>query len=75
VAADLLVERVEQLLAGGCPGEGRALVERAPEAAEVEQALVVRLKGTPMRSSRSMMAGARAVMSRTGVWLARKSPP
>ena len=45
VAADLLVERVEQLLAGGCPGEGRALVERAPEAAEVEQALVGAVEG------------------------------
>jgi hypothetical protein len=39
VAAHLLVERVEQLLAGGCAGEGGAVVERAAEAAEVEQAL------------------------------------
>ena len=39
VAAHLLVERVEQLLAGGGAGEGRAVVERAAEAAEVEQAL------------------------------------
>ena len=39
VAADLLVERVEQLLAGGGAGEGGAVVERAAEAAEVEQAL------------------------------------
>ncbi len=38
VAADLLVERVEELLAGGGAGEGGALVERAAEAAEVEQA-------------------------------------
>ena len=39
VAAHLLVERVEQLLAGGSAGEGGAVVERAAEAAEVEQAL------------------------------------
>ncbi len=38
VAADLFVERVEELLAGGGAGEGGALVERAAEAAEVEQA-------------------------------------
>src|SRR5262249_43449878 len=37
-AADLFVERVEQLLAGGRTGEGRALVERAAEAAAVEAA-------------------------------------
>ena len=39
VAAHLLVERVEQLLAGGRAGEGGAVVERAAEAAEVEQSL------------------------------------
>ncbi len=38
VAADLLVERVEELLAGGGSGEGGAVVEGAAEAAEVEQA-------------------------------------
>ncbi len=38
VAADLLVERVEELLAGGGAGEGGAVVEGATEAAEVEQA-------------------------------------
>ena len=38
VAADLLVERVEELLAGGCAGEGSAVIERATEAAEVEKA-------------------------------------
>ena len=38
VAADLLVERVEELLAGGGAGEGGAVIERAAEAAEVEQA-------------------------------------
>ena len=37
VAAHLLVERVEQLLAGGGAGKGGAVVERAAEAAEVEQ--------------------------------------
>ena len=37
-AADLLVEGVEQLLAGGGPGEGRAVVERAAEAALVAKA-------------------------------------
>ena len=39
VAADLLVEGVEQLLAGGGSGKCSAVVERAAEAAEVEQAL------------------------------------
>src|SRR3981081_2566396 len=38
VAADLLVERVEKLLAGSCSGERGAVVERASEAAEIEQA-------------------------------------
>ena len=38
VAADLLVERVEELLAGGGSGESSAVVERAAEAAEIEQA-------------------------------------
>ena len=37
VAAHLLVERVEQLLAGGGAGEGGAVIKRAAEAAEVEQ--------------------------------------
>ena len=37
VAAHLLVERVEKLLAGGGAGEGGAIEERASEAAEVEQ--------------------------------------
>ena len=39
VAADLLVEGVEKLLAGGGSGEGGAVVEGATEAAEIEQAL------------------------------------
>ena len=38
VAAHLLVERVEKLLAGRGSGEGGAVVEGATEAAEVEQA-------------------------------------
>ena len=38
VAADLLVERVEKLLAGGGAGERSAVVERAAETAEIEQA-------------------------------------
>ena len=38
VAADLLVERVEELLAGGGSGEGGAVIECATEAAEIEQA-------------------------------------
>ena len=45
VAADLLVERVEELLAGGGAGEGGAVVERAAEAAEVEQALGSAVEG------------------------------
>ena len=39
VAAHLLVERVEKLLAGGCAGESGAVVKCAAETAEVEQAL------------------------------------
>ena len=38
-AADLLVQGVEQLLAGGGAGEGRAAIERAAEAALVAEAL------------------------------------
>jgi hypothetical protein len=38
VAADLLVEGVEELLAGGGSGEGGAVEEGAAEAAEVEEA-------------------------------------
>ena len=37
-AADLLIERVEQLLAGGGAGKRGAVIERAAEAAEIEQA-------------------------------------
>ena len=37
VAAHLLVERVQQLLAGGGAGKRGAVIERAAEAAEVEQ--------------------------------------
>src|SRR5713101_4444290 len=37
VAADLLVERVEKLLAGRRSGEGGAVVKRASKAAEVQQ--------------------------------------
>ena len=39
VAPHLLVEGVEQLLPGGRPGEGRAVEERPPEAAEIQVAL------------------------------------
>src|SRR5208283_2681090 len=45
VAADLLVERVEELLAGGGAGEGSAVVERAAKAAEVEQAFGSAVEG------------------------------
>ncbi len=45
VAADLLVECVEQLLAGGGAGKGGAVVERAAEAAEIEQALGGAIEG------------------------------
>ena len=37
VAADLLVERVEELLPGGRAGERGAVEERAAEAAEIEE--------------------------------------
>ena len=45
VTADLLVERVEQLLAGGGAGKGGAVVERAAEAAEIEQAFGGAIEG------------------------------
>ena len=45
VAANLLVERIEQLLAGGCARESRAVIERAAEAAEVEQAFRSAVEG------------------------------
>src|SRR5207248_10545420 len=38
VAADLFVERIEELLARGCSGEGGAMIEGATKAAGVEQA-------------------------------------
>src|SRR5215472_3986228 len=44
-AADLLIERVEKLLAGGGAGKGRAMVESAAEAAKVEQALRCAIEG------------------------------
>src|SRR4029077_17929879 len=37
IAADLLVESVEKLLAGGCSGKCGAVIERAAEAAKIEQ--------------------------------------
>jgi hypothetical protein len=45
IAAHLLVERVEQLLAGGGSGECGAMVERAAEAAKVQQALGSAVEG------------------------------
>ncbi len=36
---------------------------------------LVRLKGTPMRSSMKMMPGAASAIPLTGGWFARKSPP
>src|SRR5262249_20478969 len=39
VAADLFIERVEQLLSGGRAGEGGAMVEGTAETAVVQQAL------------------------------------
>src|SRR5208337_2396193 len=45
VAADLLVERVEKLLTGGCSGEGGAVKKRAAEAAEIEQSFGRAIEG------------------------------
>ena len=45
VAANLLVERVEKLLAGGRSGKGGAVVESATEAAEVEQSFGRAIEG------------------------------
>ena len=44
-AADLLVQGVEQLLAGGGAGEGRALEQRAAEAALIAKALGRAIEG------------------------------
>src|SRR5262249_12954482 len=38
VAAHLLIQRVQELLAGGGTGERRAVVERSAKATEIEQA-------------------------------------
>ncbi len=45
VAANLLVERVEELLSSGGAGKGGAVVERAAEAAEIEQAFGSAVEG------------------------------
>ncbi len=45
VAPHLLIERVQQLLARGGAGEGSAVVERAAEAAEVQQPLGSAVEG------------------------------
>ena len=45
MAADLLVERVEQLLPGGGAGECGAVVESAAKAAEIQQALRRAIEG------------------------------
>ena len=41
----MFVEGVEELLAGGCSGEGSALIESATEAAEIKQALGGAIEG------------------------------
>ena len=76
VAAHLLVERVEELLAGGGAGEGGAVEERAAEAAEVEQAFGRAVEGDAHAVEQVDDGGAlRRTCCLTGVWLARKSPP
>ena len=45
VPAHLLVERIEQLLPSRCAGKSRAVVERAAEAAEVEQTFRSAIEG------------------------------
>ena len=66
-AADLLVQGVEQLLAGGGAGEGRA-ADRACRRSGAGRGSLrgVRLKVTPSRSIRSMIRGAQSAISLTG---------
>jgi hypothetical protein len=75
VAAHLLVERVEKLLAGGGSGEGGAVVERAAEAAEVEQAFGRAVEGNAHAVEQIDDAGSGLAHGFDGGWLARKSPP
>ena len=75
VAAHLLVERVEKLLAGGGAGKRGAVVERAAEAAEVEQPFGRAVEGNAHAVEQVDDAGRHSHMAFTGGWLARKSPP
>src|SRR5713226_5683121 len=47
VAANLLIQSVKKLLASGGPGKRGAMVQRSPEAPEVEQALRSPIKRHP----------------------------
>jgi hypothetical protein len=75
VAAHLLVERVEKLLARRSAREGRAVVERAAEAPEVEQAFGRAREGDAHAVEEVDDRGAISHMALTGGWFARKSPP
>jgi len=74
VTPHLLVESVQQLLPCGRAGERGAIVERAAERRKSSSPSGVRLKGTPMRSSRSMMPGAASHIAFTGGWLGEEVP-
>src|SRR5581483_564188 len=45
MTAHLLVEGIQQLLTGGCPGKRRPVVQRSSKAAKIEQALRSTVKG------------------------------
>ncbi len=66
VAADLLVEGVEKLLAGGGSGEGGAVIEGASEAAEVEEAFGGAVEGDAHAVEQIDDAGAASHMALTG---------
>ena len=70
-AADLLVERVQELLAGRRAREGGAVELRASEAAEVEQSLGRAVEHDPHTVEQVDDAGRRVAHR----WSARKSPP
>jgi hypothetical protein len=59
VAAYLFVESIEKLLAGGCAGKGGAVIERAAEAAEVEQTFGCAVEGDAHAVEQVDDAGAR----------------
>ncbi len=75
-AANLFIERVENLLARGRTGECRAVKQSAAKAAIIEKALGRAIEHDAHSIEQiDQVAGAESHMALTGGWLARKSPP